>query len=319
MNVSQVTGKTEYDSAPGHRPRGVLGSENENRSCRPDSRRDILLPMTLPIWPNLVTDPTEADLRKLASIGFRVGDKGTHTSRTMMLSELSDLFQFIPENAAREIYVRAIINDNILAKNTHATRKLTSQRLSELYSFDLAVPLFRILRLFWERDRHGRPLLSLLMALARDPLLRATADCVLKMTPGEELGRQSMTDAIRAAVDDRLNESTLDKVVRNTASSWTQSGHLDGRSRKFRKRVSATPATLANALFLAYALGMRGDSLLRSAWVRALDLGEEEAGALAFDAKRLGFLDMTRGGGVTEISFARLLTEREKELLHGTN
>jgi hypothetical protein len=139
------------------------------------------------------------------------------------------------------------------------------------------------------------------------------------MTPGDELGRQSMTDAIRAAVDDRLNESTLDKVVRNAASSWTQSGHLDGRSRKFRKRVSATPAALSYALFLGYSLGMRGDSLLHSTWVRTLDLGEEEAGTLAFDAKRLGFLDMSRGGGITEISFARLLTEREKELLHGAN
>jgi len=123
-------------------------------ACRPDSRRDILLPMTPAIWPNLTTNLSEANVQRLVSIGFRVGAKGTHTSRTMMLSELSDLLQFTPESAVREIYVRAIIDDNILAKNTHATRKLTAQRLSELYSFDLAVPLFRILRLFWERDKH---------------------------------------------------------------------------------------------------------------------------------------------------------------------
>ena len=236
-----------------------------------------------------------------------------------MLSELTDLLGFIEAGSQRDAYTCAIVDDNVLGKNTFSTRKLTSQRLSELYSFDLAVPLYRVFRGLWEHDKNGRPLLALLLALARDPLLRATAAPVLKLTPGEELGRQSMTDAVRAAVDDRLNDSTLDKVVRNAASSWTQSGHLEGRSRKFRRRVSPTPAAAAYALFLGYALGQRGDSLLRSKWMQILDLQDEQAGALAFDAKRLGFLDMSRGGGVTEISFGRLLTKREKELLHGTD
>ncbi len=294
-------------------------SDESSDVCRQTGRRDILH-ATMPIhWPDLIASASDEIAQKLESIGFRLGDKGTHTSRTMMLSELTHLLQSIPEDAERSAYVHAIIEDNILAKNTHSTRRLTAQRLNELYSFDLAVPLFRILRLFWERDKHGGSLLALLMALARDPLLRATADCVLKMAPGEELGRQSMTDAVRAAVNDRLNDSTLDKVVRNAASTWTQSGHFEGRSRKFRRRVTSTPAALSYAVFLGYALGMRSDSLLRSMWVRILDLGEEEAVGLAFDAKRLGFIDMSRGGGVTELSFGRLLTEHEKGLIHGTN
>ena len=32
-----------------------------------------------------------------------------------------------------------------------------------------------------------------------------------------------MTDALTEVVGDRLNSDTLDKVVRNAASSWTQS------------------------------------------------------------------------------------------------
>ena len=269
------------------------------------------------LWPNLITTSDEEGIARIESIGFRVGDKGTHTSRTMMFYELTDLLEAIPTDAERGTYLAAIIEENILAKNTVSTRKLTSQRLSELYSFDRSVPLYRVLRWLWERDKNGRPLLALLLALARDPLLRVTIDPVLNLTPGEELGRQSMTDAVRAAVDERLNDSTLDKVVRNAASSWTQSGHLEGRSRKFRRRVSPTPAVASYALFLGYALGQRGDSLLKSKWMQILDLQDEEACASAFDAKRLGFLDMSRGGGVTEISFARLLTKREKELIHG--
>ena len=72
-------------------------------------------------------------------------------------------------------------------------------------------------------NERGKRTSTLLLALARDPLLRATSNSVLNLTPGEELGRQSMTDAVRQAVADRLNDSTLDKVVRNAASSWTQS------------------------------------------------------------------------------------------------
>jgi len=260
-----------------------------------------------------------ATLSRIESIGFRLGDKGTHTSRTMMLSELTRLLEAIEPEATRDAHIQAIVDENVLGKNTFATRKLTAQRLRELYSFDTAMPLYRVFRSLWERGRNGRPCLALLLALARDPLLRATADSVLQLSPGEEFARQVMTDAVRNSVDDRLNDSTLDKVVRNAASSWTQSGHLAGRSRKFRQRVRPTPGAIAYALFLAFALGLRGESLLRSQWMRILDVDLEEASAMAFDAKRLGFIDMVRGGGVTEISFSRILTEQEKELIHGTN
>ncbi len=212
-----------------------------------------------------------------------------------------------------------IIDENVLGKSTQATRKLTAQRLGELYSFDVGVPLFRVFRLYWDRDRRGHRLLALLLALARDPLLRATASGVLEMVPDEAFDRRSMTDAVRSVVGDRLNDNTIDKVVRNAASTWTQSGHLVGRVSKHRRRVNPTPASTAFALFLGYSLGMRGEGLLRSMWIRVLDLSVDEALKMAGDAKRLGLLNMSLGGGVIEISFTRLLTDAEKGVMHGTN
>ena len=44
------------------------------------------------------------------------------------------------------------------------------------------------------------------------------------MRPGEELARQQMTDALNRAVGNRLNENTLDKVVRNAAFSLEAEG-----------------------------------------------------------------------------------------------
>jgi len=142
---------------------------------------------------------------------------------------------------------------------------------------------------------------------------------ILQMRPGEELVRQGIADALRRSVENRLNESTLDKVVRNTSSSWTQSGHLKGRGRKFRQKVKPTSIVTAFALLLGYILGARGFGLFETLWAKVLDTPTEELIYLAMNAKRLGFLDMSQSGGVIEVSFARMLTEDERQLIHGTD
>jgi len=263
--------------------------------------------------------PESVDSQPWIKAGFRFGDIGTHTSRTIMLKELVLLLDDQDSNASREAYVSAIIDLNCLGKRTVSTRKLSCQRLSELYGLDPSILLFRILRYLWQIDENGHPLLALLTGLARDPLLRVTATPVLQMHSGEELVRQKLTDALRQSVENRLNESTLDTVVRNTSSSWTQSGHLTGRVRKYRQKVNPTPIVTAYALLLGYILGARGSGLFKTLWAKVLDTPAEELISLATDAKRLGFLDLSQAGGVVEVSFTRMLTEDERLLIHGTD
>jgi len=254
----------------------------------------------------------DADAERLRAAGFRWGNKGTHTSRTIMLDELRSVLASCPPDATRDDYLSAIHEDNCLGKRTAATRRLSSQRLSELYALDPEVPLFRIMRRCWYTDRDGQAVLALLLALARDPLLRVSAPPVLRMRPGEELARQQMTDALSRAVGSRLSENTLDKVVRNAASSWTQSGHLKGRGRKVRQRVFPTPVATAYALLLGYLAGKRGTALFESLWARALDAPVSELQHLAMDARRLGFLDISQSGGVIDVAFSRLLAPDER-------
>lgn len=227
-----------------------------------------------------------------------------------MLDELSTLLESLPGDAGRADYLAAIIERNALGKQTAATRKLTAQRLSEIYILDPNVALFRVLRRFWQDDVAGRPLLALLCSLARDPLLRH-AEPVLAMTSGEELSRQKMTDAIRAAVGGRLNDSTLDKVVRNASSSWAQSGHLKGRTRKFRQLVRPTPLSTAYALMLGYLEGLRGGRLFETNWTRVLDASAAELRSVAAEAKRLSGLDLKAAGDVIEVGFTTVLTPQE--------
>ena len=254
----------------------------------------------------------KADEVRLRDAGFRWGDKGTHTSRTIMLDELRAVLENCRPDATRDDYLTAIHEDNCLGKRTAATRKLSSQRLSELHALDPRVPLFRVMRRCWYADRDGQPILALLLALARDPLLRASAPPVLRMRPGEELARQQMTEALTRAVGSRLSESTLDKVVRNAASSWTQSGHLKGRGRKVRQTVTPTATTTSFALLLGYLAGKRGEALFESLWAQVLDAPAGELMHLAIDARRLGFLDMSQSGGVIEVAFSRLLAPDER-------
>lgn len=229
-----------------------------------------------------------------------------------MLDELRAALDYCSENATRQEYLEAIQEDNCLGKRTVATRKLSGQRLSELYTLDPDVPLFLVLRKCWYADRDGRPLLALLLSLARDPLLRASAPPVLGMRAGEELARQQLTDNVGRIVGARLSESTVDKVVRNVASSWTQSGHLKGRGRKIRQTVVPTAVVAAYALFVGHAAGYRGAQLFESLWARALDVDAGELIRLAVDARRLGLLDMSQAGGVTELTFSRLLSPVER-------
>ena len=272
--------------------------------------------------PILVNLEHNADLsRKLVwdQMGFRFGARSTHTSRTIMLEELSLLLAECPPNAMREDYITAIVDHNCLVKQTASNRKLTGQRMREIYGLDPSLAIFRLLRHYWGIDEQGRPLLALLTALARDPLLRVTSTLILEMEFGEEFSRRQMTDVVQNSAGNRFNGNTLDSAVRNVSSSWTQSGHLEGRVHKVRRQVDPTPAVTAYALCLGYLLDTRGSGLFKTLWAKVLDRSQQELIHLTKEAKRLGFIDMSYSGGIVDISIDRLLTEDERRLVREQN
>ena len=225
-----------------------------------------------------------------------------------MRAELDELLAAKPGPCSREEYSGAIVDDNVLGKQTTATRRTTDQRLGELYGLDPKLPIFRALRRTWSADPTGRPLLAMLVALARDPLLRSTAPLVLSLPVGAELVRAGLLDAIRQSAGSRLNEAVLDKVARNAASSWSQSGHLKGRVRKLRQRVTPTPGVAALALWLGTCEGLAGEALLDTRWTRVLDRSKHELLPAALEAKRLGLIHARVGGGVVELNPSALVT-----------
>lgn len=252
--------------------------------------------------------------RIATALGFRRGDRGTHSSRTMMFAELAVLLDGQPTGTLKEDIRRAVVDDNVLGKKTSATRRLTFQRLSELYAFDEQIPVFRVLRRFWEYGQQGRGVLAILCAAARDPLLRSTADAVLSTPVGEVVTKPTIIAALREATGERFNDGSLDKIARNAASSWTQSGHLSGRNVKVRQNPEISAANTAYAFFLGYLEGVRGPSLYQTLWTRMLAASDSRVSELSMEASRRGWMTYRQVGRVIEVTFPGLLTAKEQEL-----
>ncbi len=169
--------------------------------------------------------------------GFVTTPGGTHTSRTMMFPELEMLLAACPPTASFADYEAAILEENILLKNTVSTRQRTLRGLRELYALDRSVLLFRAMLDLWDARGESHSLLALLCALTRDSLLRATIPVILTTAKGDEANSTITSQAITAAYPHRYNEATLGKIGRNTAATWTQSGHLVGTRTKIRNQV----------------------------------------------------------------------------------
>lgn len=258
-----------------------------------------------------VIDNKTEDLLRL---GIKSGDRGAHTSRTMMFAELEQLLETCPSGTGRESFREAIIDDNVLGKSTYATRKLTFQRLSELYALDEGIPIFRYLRKVWSADPSGRRLLAFLCAYARDPLLRATEEAVLPASEGSSVGSAQIDEWLEKVIGPRLNDSIRNKVARNTASTWTQSGHLVGRTNKKRTHVKATFGPAAFALFLGYLEGRRATRLFDTKWTRLLEASQRGLEVLVSEASRRRMLHFISAGNIVEVSFPEVLSAEEEGL-----
>jgi hypothetical protein len=198
------------------------------------------------------------------------------------------------------------VRSGVLGKSTSSGRTLTLQRLKELYSFDPSSLIFRVFAGLYRRDPTALPQLALLMAMARDPLLRASARPIVGLAPGSELMRDALRNAIGAVVGTRMNEAVLDKVVRNTASSWTKTGHLVGRTIKRRARIRSNPKAFAFALWLAQKAGFAGAELFQNAWISALDIEPATVRTLAERAHAAGLITFRAIGDGFELDVTPL-------------
>jgi len=244
-----------------------------------------------------------ANTASLEAFGFRTVKGGAHTSRTMMLAELELILRAVPEDAPTEVYTEAIVEKNALEKDTVSSRRKSLSHLKELYTLSPKNPLFAALRRLYRVSPPSLPQIAVLIALARDPLLRASAEAVLPLSEGSSISPVDITKVIESAFPGNYSPKSLLSIAQNCASTWAQVGHLVGRVKKTRSRIQPTPVACVLALFLGDLTGHHGPSVFATPWCRAIEMDSERARTLGFEAHRMGLINLRAIGEVVEIGF----------------
>lgn len=234
---------------------------------------------------------------------------GANTSHTITVQALASLMKAVSADALLGEYERAVVQDNVLGKETVEGRRRAFRYLRELYVLRPDAVLFRALRDLWQDDLEAQPLLAALCALARDTVFRASSPAILRSSPGDVIVSRDLADSVRLVFPSTYSEHTLAKIGRNTFSSWSQSGHLEQarRARKQRQRATCRPANVAYALLLGHLQGIRGNALFETLWAKVLDHPQSHLLDLAFVASQQGMLELRQSGGLIDVGFRELL------------
>jgi len=258
--------------------------------------------------------------KQLSRYGFSFNHGGAHCSRTIMLDELGVLLACVNRpDADKSDYLQAITVENCLGKRSVKTRALTYRHLVALYSLDPHNLLFRALLYFWNRDIAGRPLLALLCAYSRDPVLRSAVPFILNFPEGATVSRLSVEEFIEHQDPGRFSKATLKSTAQNINSSLSKSGHLSGRAVKIRSRAEASAGSVSYALLLGYLTGVRGKALFQTEYTRLLDCTSDKIIEHAEAASRKGWIVFKRVSDILEVLFPNLINQEEMEWLREQN
>jgi len=252
----------------------------------------------------------------LSRFGYKFGQSGAHSARSMMLAELQALFQSTAQDATREQYQSEICDLNLLDKPTVKSRKLTYRHLVDLYGLSSDIPLFRVFRMLWPLSDDAQPVLALQLALLRDPLLRLSQDLIMEKPLGDQVVREDVEELLKAADPDRFSPASLKSFAQNINGSWTQAGFLQGKARKTRVAPTLAFPNVVFAIFTAYLEGATGERLFQSRWAALFGAPEHQLTEHAIAAAQRGIIDFKQSGGITEVRFNDFLTREEEQWRH---
>lgn len=257
--------------------------------------------------------------RNMANIGFKFGKSGAHAARSLMSEELSLLLEYfgaspIPERSKLKQLVEG---ENLLQKPTTSARRLTLRHLIDLYGLSDSICLFQVFRQLWRQAPLARSILTLQMALCRDPLLRSSLPILIRTNPGESITRLMVEDLLEENNPGGYSSATRQSYAQNINGSWTQSGFLIGRARKIRSQPNIDAANIAFALFVAHLDGFQGQRAFDSRWCKFLSNEPETLYQLAKIAHNREFLRYKHSGDVIEVVFPRWKYNERKEVANG--
>ena len=250
------------------------------------------------------------------AFGFSNASTGGHMSRSMMLVEMKSLFHALPATAAAEEFDKLIVDENILDKPTLSTRKKSLRHLRQLYGLNPSKTLFRVLWQLGHSDFDSLPQLCLVCAYARDPQLRQSYELIRTLRHGEVLEHAAMEQHLEHSYPSRFSTAMKKSMSRNVNATWTFAGHLQGYATKTRRLPEAQPVSAAYAMFVGYLTGLRGETLLDSAYGSLVAPGRSELLAALVLATAKGLISFKQSADVVEFDFSNFLTPTERSLVY---
>lgn len=240
----------------------------------------------------------------LLPLGFSSKQTGGHMARSMMLSELQILQGALPLDAGKDDFKTAILGENILGKPTESSRVKSLYHLTELYGLDPSLLIFSTLRRLASESPDELPLLAMLCTFCRDPQLRHSFELIDSLTLGEILPRTRMEEHFETGYPERFSKVMKESLAQHVNTTWTFSGHLEGKAKKVRSLPAPGWAASTYAMFLGYLLDLRGQILLGSVFGRLVSATPQMLISHLSTASNRGWLRLRHAGGVVEIDFS---------------
>ena len=130
--------------------------------------------------PTHASDPWVGNGDNLTALGFRAARGTIHTSQTILAANASVLVSALGCDAYawdRAALEAKIVEENIFGKRTESARLGSVGDMIALYGFDDPPPITQAALALWRAESNHALLLGML-AVARDPVLRASGDVV---------------------------------------------------------------------------------------------------------------------------------------------
>ncbi len=235
---------------------------------------------------------------------MNTNQKTTHTSRTMMLAELSRIMAHGIEQGSFEVS----FTDNVAGKLSKANKDKTNLSLRYLYRFDPTNPAFSAFVWFWKNSPEAdHPILALLFAISNDFLLSESIEIVQNTPLNQKVTVESLETNLASIHPGRYSPASLRSISQNLASSWKQAGFIRGKVKNIRVQPEISYRVVTFGMLLGYLEGMRGEFLLGSKYIRALCLPESGVRDQISEAAKRDLLQYQYSGHVTTILFPNLL------------
>lgn len=252
----------------------------------------------------------------IKKFGFANQEGGAHTSRTMMLREMTTLLRESVHDFTLEDYKSLIVEQNILDKPTRSSSIKTLKFLTQLYGLSVDLTLFRVFRTLSDENPESIPQLAFTLAYCRDAYLYDSAGFVLSLPRGAEIISDHTRGYIEETYPGRFSLPTIKSLAGSLNSSWTYAGHFEGGMRKVKTNPKPTPHSACFTMVAGYLTGLRGELLLKSQYGKLVSATEYELATALRKAASRDLCDFKHSAGVTKVEFPQLLTPEEIELSH---